>query len=256
MNQHLLDALKADVRYDGRKKDEWRKVEIETDVVANAEGSARVKFGDTEVIAGVKMSIGAPFADRPEDGVLMVGAELTPMASKLFESGPPSTEAIETSRVIDRGVRESHMIDLKSLCIEKGEKVWIVNVDIVPINHSGNLIDIGALAAIAAIKSAKIPEVVDGQPDYKHKGKKSLTVSEEPIAVTVLKIGDNLIVDPSEEEEKNLDARLTITLKTNGHMCSLQKGGNGSLSPKEIDDMVTLADKKVKELRKELAKVK
>ena len=256
MNKHLIEAIKNNIRYDGRKNDEWRKIIIETGVVANAEGSARVKFGDCEVIAGVKMSVGTPFGDRPDDGVLMVGAELTPMANKMFETGPPSIEAIEISRVIDRGVRESHAIDLKSLCIEKGEKVWIINVDMVPINHAGNLIDIGAIAAIAALKNAKIPELVDGQPDYKHQGKKSLSIKEEPIAVTVLRIGDELIVDPTVEEEKFLAARLTVTLKTNGNLCSLQKGGDRPLSPEDIDKMLTLATKKSKELRKELVKVK
>ena len=36
--------------------------------------------------------------------------ELLPMAFPTFESGPPSEQAIEYSRVVDRGIRESKML--------------------------------------------------------------------------------------------------------------------------------------------------
>ena len=80
----------------------------------------------------------------------MVNAELTPLSNPRFKFGPPTIESIEVSRVIDRGIREGHAIDTKALCVEHGEKVWIVNVDVNVINHDGNLIDIGGLAALAA----------------------------------------------------------------------------------------------------------
>ena len=146
-------------RMDGRKLDEFRKIEIETDVIHNAEGSARVKVGKSEVIAGIKMGTGEPFPDRADEGVLMTGAELSPLASAKFETGPPSEEAIELARVVDRGIRESHMIDLKKLCIKKGEKVWMVFVDMQIINHDGNLIDCASIAAVAALSNAKMPGV-------------------------------------------------------------------------------------------------
>ena len=111
-------------RVDGRKFDEYRKIEIETNVVKKAEGSAKVKIGNTQVLAGIKMDVGEPYLDSPESGVLTTAAELIPMASPDFESGPPQADAIELARVVDRGVRESEVVELDKLCIEPGENAY------------------------------------------------------------------------------------------------------------------------------------
>lgn len=254
MNQdyknHFNQALKKNVRLDGRKNDEFRKITIETGVITTAEGSARVTCGNTEVIAGVKMSLGTPYPDKPNEGVLMTGVELYPLSNPTFESGPPRENAIEIARVIDRGIRESGTIDTKSLCIEKGEKVWMISLDISPINMDGNLIDLGTLAGMAALKDAKFPELKDGVVDYKHKSKKSLPISKTPIEVTVLKIGDSFIVDPTFEEENMADARLTVAVLEDDDICALQKGGDTPLMQDDVFNMVDLAIKKSKELRK------
>ncbi|MBU1975313.1 MAG: RNA-binding protein, partial [Nanoarchaeota archaeon] len=120
IKEHIANALKSGIRLDGRKGDEFRKIEIQTDVIKTAAGSAHVKCGDTEVIAGVSLSVSTPFPDKPDDGVLMVGTELLPLSNPEFESGPPSIDSIEISRVIDRGVRESKGVDTSALCIKKG----------------------------------------------------------------------------------------------------------------------------------------
>ena len=74
-------------RADGRKFDEFRGIEIETGVVSKAEGSARVKIGNTQVIAGIKMDIGEPYSDSPESGVMTTAAELIPLAVIKFLDG-------------------------------------------------------------------------------------------------------------------------------------------------------------------------
>jgi exosome complex component RRP42 len=247
---HMNIALKKNIRADGRKLDEFRKITIETGVISTAEGSARVSFGDSQVIVGVKMSVGKPYPDSPEEGVLMTGAELYPMSNPKFEGGPPSEESVEIARVIDRGIRESGAIDNKKLCIEPGEKVWMVSLDIAPINLDGNLIDLGALAGIAAIKNAKFPELKDGVVDYKKVSKKGLPMTKTPVEITVAKIGDNFLVDLTDEEERFVDARLTVAVLEDGSLCAMQKGGDASLSQDEVMNMVELAIKKSKELRK------
>jgi len=235
---------------DGRKKDEFRKITIETGVISTAEGSARIKCGETELIVGVKMGVGDPYPDIPEEGVLMTGTELYPLSNPEFEGGPPRERAIETARVIDRGIRESGTIDTKKLCIKAGEQVWMVFLDLAPVNMDGNLIDIGCLAAMAALKNAKFPEFKDGKPDYKKLSKKSLPISKVPIEVTVAKIGDNFLVDLTDEEEKFVDARLTVAVLEDGNLCAMQKGGDSPLSEDDVFKMIDLAIKKSKELRK------
>ncbi|MBW2970573.1 exosome complex protein Rrp42 [Candidatus Woesearchaeota archaeon] len=250
LKQHMIESLDKGTRYDGRKLDEYREIKIETGLVKTAEGSARVCIGDTEVITGIKLEIDKPFSDRPEDGVIMVGAELLPLSSPDFESGPPSEQAIELARVVDRGIRESNAVDLKKLCITKGEKCWLVSVDIVSVNDAGNLWDAAALSAVAALQDTKFPEVEDGVINYKKLTNKTLKLSKVPISVTVTKIGKHLVIDPSIEEEGAIDARITVATIDDGKLCALQKGGDTALSVDEIREMIELGMKKTLELRK------
>lgn len=248
--QHIIKGLAKGIRLDGRKAEDYREVELEYGVSKTAEGSARVKIGDTEVIAGAKLLIGDPFPDTPDEGALMVNVELLPLSSPRFESGPPGIEAIELARVVDRGIRESKEVDIKKLCIKKGEKVWIISIDVCPINAAGNLLDASSLAAIAAIKDARFPEYDGEKIDYKKLTDKALPIKKFPIAVTILKIGDHYIVDPLPEEEECADARLTVTNTEENIICALQKGGDFPLTTEDVDKMVSLATENSINLRK------
>jgi len=249
---NILQYLNKGFRQDGRKLGEIRPIVVEKGAAHNAEGSARVKIGDTEVIAGVKMMIDKPYPDKPDEGSMMVGAELLPMANPEFESGPPGIWAIEIARVVDRGIRESGAIDTKSLCIEKGEKVWIVSIDICTLNDDGNLLDASALATIAALEDTKFPEFDGEKIDYKKKTDKKLKMNKVPISITVWKIGDHFIVDPTNDEEKYSDGRLTVASTEDGRLCAMQKGGEKPFTYEEIEKMVDFALEKAKEVRKTL----
>jgi len=252
LRKHLSDSLKKGVRKGGRKIDEFREVIIERGITKTAEGSAMVKIGETKVIAGVSLSIEKPYSDSPEDGTLMVGAELLPLSSPEFESGPPDIKAIELARVVDRGIREAKAIDTKKLCIEVGEKIWLVAVDVCTINDDGNLLDAAGIAALAAIQDTVFPSYDGTTLDYKTKTKDKLPLTKLPLPVTVYKVNDTLIVDPTREEEHVYDARLTVTTTEDGTICALQKGGEKPLTTDEIASMIELGLKKGKELRKVL----
>jgi len=245
---YMIKLLNQGARLDGRKFDECRKIKTEINISKNAEGSARVKIGNTEVLAGVKMEVGEPYPDNPDQGTIIVGAELLALSSKEFESGPPNAQSIELARVVDRGIRESKVLDFKKLCIEEGKKVWLVLIDIYTINDAGNLQDAAFLAAMLALMNSKTPDYDGEKIDYKKK-KDPLPLSNPLVECTIIKIGNNIILDPSLEEEQLADARLTIaTSKDNIH--AMQKGGNSTLSSKDIEEMLVLAKKKGEELRK------
>ncbi|MFC1728154.1 exosome complex protein Rrp42 [Nanoarchaeota archaeon] len=253
MSKEMIASLLAKgTRLDGRKPEDFREVSVEYGVSTGAEGSARVKIGETEVLAGVKLELGTPYSDTPDQGALMVGAEFLPMASPEFELGPPRINSIELARIVDRGIRESHTVDMKKLCIEKNEKVWMVIIDVCTINDAGNLMDAAALAAIAALKDTKFPEIDGDHVDYKKKTTKKLPLNEAPVAITVFKIGKDIFVDPTVEEGKEYDARVTSAITEDGNLCAMQKGGEATLSADEIVKMVDLAIKKSKELRAKL----
>jgi exosome complex component RRP42 len=250
--KHLLRSLESGVRYDGRKNHEYRDLKIEYGTCETAEGSSRVTLGNTVVIAGVKLSLEAPYSDTPEDGNLMIGAEFLPIANPAFEAGPPSMDSIEVARVTDRGIREGHAIDTKSLMYISGEKVWVVSIDICIINDDGNLFDASNLAALAAIQDTRYPVVKDKVIDYKHHTEDKLKLEHLPIGITVGKIGKHFLIDPIPAEQQVLDSRLTVTLLEDGTICALQKGGLESISIDDISKMVDLAMEKAKELRSKL----
>jgi len=253
IKDHIISFLEKGIREDRRGLLDYRKpITIEYGVSSkSAEGSARVKIGDTEVVAGVKLEVGKPFPDTPDEGVLIIGVELLPMSNPEFESGPPDIDAIELARIIDRGIRESEAIDFNKLCIKKGEKVWCVYLDIYPINDNGNLFDAGALAAIAALKDAKFPEY-DSKKDkinYEKRTNKGLSLIKYPIMITVLKIKNKFLVDPNIDEWSSIDARLSVTVTEDGKICAMQKGCDMQLSLDDIDKMIDLAIEKAKFLR-------
>lgn len=247
----ILNLASRGMRIDGRKPVDFREIKLERGIIENAEGSALVRMGSTEVMVGVKMEVGEPFPDSLDKGVLMVGAEFSPLASPSFERGPPQEDAVELARVIDRGIRESGAIDMEKLCIKEGEKVWMLFIDIHILNHEGNLIDAAGLASMAALLEARIPEYdeEEGKVNYDKKTKQ-LPVKFRPLPVTVVKIGDNLLIDPTLEEEAVAGAKLTVSTKDDGNICALQKGGTEPLTIEEIFGMFGLASKKIEELRK------
>ncbi len=254
MSKSYVEVLAdKDARIDGRKFDEVRKpIKIELGVSNKAEGSAKVTWGETEVFVGVKMAVGTPYPDSPEDGVLITGAELSPMADPEFLSGPPGPEAIELARVVDRGIRESGMIDTKKLCIKKGELVWTIFLDIYPLNNDGNLIDAASLAAVAALKSAVFPKLDGDKILYGEFTKTKVPLNVIPVTCTVVNIGGKSMVDPVLEEEKNFDARINVAVSEKGDVHAMQKGGNVGLDIDQVDEMIGLAVKKSAEIRKVL----
>ena len=138
LRDHLVELAKQDQRIDGRGQWQSRDIELQTNVLPNAEGSAIVTMGDTIVYAGVKFQIMTPYPDRPNQGGLMCSAEVRPVAGRNWEAGPPSPESIELGRVVDRGIRESGCIDVDNLCIIPGEKACLLYTSPSPRDQRGS----------------------------------------------------------------------------------------------------------------------
>ncbi len=252
------DYLSQEKRFDGRGLLDLRKIEIEIGISKNAEGSARVKLGNTEIIAGVKLDVAEPYTDHEDEGTLITTLELHPIASKEFEHGPPRINAIEMGRLVDRGIRESGFIDFKKLAIKKGEKVWGIFLDLYALNDDGNLLDAGVTAALAALLTAKLPKYDEkkGKVVYGELTNKGLPISKIlPITFTFYKIGNKIIIDPSKEEENSADARLTLGISEYNKKLvinSMQKGLETSFTKEELAGIFKAAEKKHAEVLKNL----
>jgi len=232
----ILELLDQGKRVDGRALDEPREISIETNAVPHANGSAKVRLGDTEVLCGVKIQPDRPFPDMGDKGIFICTAELLPLSHPTVETGPPQPHVIELARVVDRGIRESHMVDVSQLVIEKDKSVVGVFSDIVVIDYDGNLFDACSYAATAALLTSTTPKwtMVDDKVTLVDGEESPLPTTTIPVSVTMGKIGNHIIVDPNGDEWASMDARITITTNSDGNICALQKGGSDGFTQDEI----------------------
>src|SRR3989344_4685301 len=232
--EKIMELLKEDKRLDGRSLTEYRKIEIEKGISKNAESSARVRIGNTEVYAGVKTEIVEPYPDSPDEGTFMTTVEL--------------------ARIIDRGIRDSGFIDFKKLCIKPGEKVWQIFLDIITINDDGNLLDVAGLASLIAIGNAKLPKYNKKTYELEHElSNEEIPLNKEALSfkMTIHKIGNSIVADVNSEEEQISDYRLSIAIgdnKGNPRITAIQKGRSGTISDNDMQNILNLVEKKYKEV--------
>ncbi len=257
----ILDELKKDSikslissgkRAGDRDNVTYRDMVIKKNVLGYSEGSAVVRLGKSQVLCAVKIGMGTPFPDRQDEGMLATSAELMPMASYLFEPGPPSTEAVELARIVDRGIRAAEMIDMKKLYIDEG-KVLAIYIDLYVMDHDGNLIDAAGAAAMAALQCTKMPKIKNGEI-VKGEYKGQLELSKTVTTHTFAKIGDTLLLDPCLDEEKGMEARVTLEIMDNDSICAIQKWGTGSFTQEELEKVMDIAFKKSKDIKKRITK--
>ncbi len=246
----ILSLLAKGLRTSERDLVTPRIVKVKTGVIERAEGSAQVELGNTKVLVGVKTDVGAPFRDTPDEGVITVNAELVPLASPLFEPGPPDENAIELARVIDRSIRETNAVDRKSLAIIPGSKVWVIHVDIYVLDHDGNLFDASMLATMAALMNTMLPdyEELETGEIILDRGKKTtpLKINKKVLTVNIAKIGDYLVVDPDLDEETVADTRIVVAYDEEGNIVGIQKSGPGAMSREEVLKAVDIGREAVK----------
>ncbi len=237
-------------RLDGRSMDEYREVELETDYIpTTAQGSAKVSIGDTQVIAGLSVEVEEPYPDQPNKGSIAVNAELAPMADREFESGPPGEKGTELARVVDRGIRESEAVNFEELCLEKGEKVYVIFIDLHILNNDGNLLDASALAALAALQTGYLP-AYDEEEGLDHDADGSgIPMTKEPVMVTGRKIEDQIFWDATSEEEEAQAARLSVTATAEERIVSMQKGGREEMTHSEIREIMDQAEAQTDKIR-------
>jgi len=252
----ILDLLQEGKRIDGRALDEIRPLSIDTNVVPNANGSARVRLGDTEIVSGVKVQPDRPFPDMGDKGIFMCTAEILPLAHPSAETGPPQPDVIELARVVDRGIRESGMIDLSQFVLVKDKSVIGLFADSVVTDHDGNLFDACSYAAVAAIITSTIPkwEMKDDKPVLIENQESDAPITTIPISVTMGRIGEFIIVDPNIDEWGCLDARITITTNSDGNIVALQKGGSDGFTLEQLvkcSELSITIGKKIREVVKQ-----
>lgn len=256
--EKILELLRTGKRIDGRSLDEQRPLTIETGVIPKANGSARIKLGDTEVITGVKIQPDKPFPDLGDKGILICTAEILPLADPNVEPGPPNEEVIELARVVDRGIRETEMIDLHQLVLIEDKSVIGMFIDSSVIDSGGNLFDACSYASVAGILSCTVPkyEIKDEAPVLVEGVTSKPPIKTLPVSVTMARIGDYIIVDPTKDEESCMDARITITTNSDGNICAVQKGGSDGFTAEQLVHCSEISLSVGRKIRKQFEQLK
>lgn len=248
--QQMWESISKGKRLDGRDLDQIRPIEIEVGLIKKANGSARVKLGNTEVVAGVKVETGEPFEGLENKGALILSAEVLPTASPYIEPGPPDEETVELARVVDRGIRESEMLDLTKLVLISGEIVYVIFVDCSVINADGNLFDATSYAVVSALLNSKLPVFEIRDRKVVDTGEKqNPPITTLPVSITAVRIGDSIILDPTAEEEACMDSRITITTNSDHNFAAIQKGSTGAFTVEQLKRAAATARIKGEEVR-------
>ena len=256
--KEIVDLLDQGKRIDGRAFDQSRPLSIETGVIPKANGSARVRLGDTEIVTGIKIQPDKPFPDLGDKGIFICTAEILPLAHPDAEPGPPGEDVIELARVVDRGIRESGMIDMSKLVLEKDKSVIGIFADNSVVDHNGNLFDACSYATTAAILSCKIPkwEIKNAVPVLVEDHESSPPITTIPVSITMGRIGEHILVDPNAEEWECIDARITITTNSDGNICALQKGGKNGFTVDQLSKCADIAISAATKIRERLKQTK
>jgi exosome complex component RRP42 len=145
------------------------------------------------------------------------------------------------------------MIDLDKLVLIPGKTVYVIFVDCSIINTDGNLFDAASYAVVAALLSTKLPIFEIRDEKVVDTGKKQEPpISTIPVSITSIRIGNNIIIDPTAEEEACMESRITITTNSNNEYAAIQKGSTGYFTLEQIKFAAQTARVKAETLRTKL----
>lgn len=154
--QFLCNCIVSNRRLDGRKREEFRDLSIGFGL---DHGCVMVSLGDTKVLTSVSCVIIEPSINKAYEGIVRLNLDLSPMASPFYESNKLSDECVEITRMLERSILLSKCVDLESLCLIAGEKVWEIRVDLIVLNADGNLAECTSIALTTALLHFKRPHV-------------------------------------------------------------------------------------------------
>lgn len=253
--QFIRGGIAQDLRTDGRQRLDFRPISVETGVIPQANGSARVKLGATEVIASVKAELGKPSSLQPDKGKVAIFVDCSPTAAPMFEGRGGEELSMDLSGALQRCLLGGKSgagagIDLSALVIVEGKVCWDLYIDGLVVSSDGNLLDALAAAIKVALSDTGIPKVSvdlaasqDDQPEIDVSDEEFLQfdTSGIPVIITLTKVGRHYIADATSEEESQMSSAVSVSVNRKGKICGITKRGGAGLDPSVILDMISVA---------------
>ncbi|XP_066147804.1 exosome complex component RRP42 [Euwallacea fornicatus] len=247
----ILHGVAENFRIDGRDREGYRPMEIETDIVQHAFGSARLRLANTDVLVAVKIEVDTPLPEKPFEGKIEFFVDCSANATPDFEGRGGEDLAVELSNILSSAYGSYKTLDLRKLCILKGKKCWKLLVDILILECGGNLFDAVSLAVKAALYNTQVPKIqavnVDGDNVEIEVSDnvfdcESLDITNAPVLVTVCKIGECCIVDPSLGEEQCTVGSVVVSVSGDS-FSTITSIGTGSLHEETLFECLDLGQK-------------
>ncbi|KAG9355696.1 hypothetical protein JZ751_000534 [Albula glossodonta] len=234
---YIMHGVRDDLRVDGRGCEDYRHMEIETDVVSNTDGSAKVTLGHTVVLVGIKAEIGKPKPMVTDEGYLEFFVDCSANATPEFEGRGGEELGTELSNTLYKVFNNRNSIDLRGLCISPGEHCWVLYVDVLLLQCDGNLFDAISVAIKAALFNTRIPKVHISEDE---EGGKEIELSDDPYDCMRLNVENVPCI---------------VTLCKRGTVTCVRKVGGGSLDPESIFEMTETGKRVGKALHAPLMEV-
>lgn len=248
------ELVKSKLRIDGRKCNQHRSLSISFGVDF---GCCLVSLGNTKVLVQVTTTIDEPRVTRPSEGVLNFRVDCSMLGSSGADTGRSSEEHVELSRLLHKNIKDSTCLDLESLCIIGGEKVWHLMIDVTVLNHEGNLIEVASIATLAALNHHRMPDVTieHGKliihPLHQREPQR-LIIKHSPFLMksVFFKEGQEACNDPIEDEEKFCDGYLIVGSNEFKEITCMHISGKSLISKEQIIKQCNYAIKFTKMLNR------
>ena len=228
------------VRNDGRTPGQIRPVTLALDVLKWAEGSCRIRMGDTEVLCAATIEDRVPPHLRGK-GTGWVTAEYSMLPRATAErsqresaKGRIGGRTHEIQRLIGRSLRG--VVDLSRL----GERTVTIDCDVLQADGGTRTASITG-AYVAACDAVRF--LMD-------QGRLTDTPITQPVAaISVGMLGDLALLDLEYTEDSACDTDMNVVMTAAGHFVEVQGTAEGApFTRDQMDRLLALAEKGIREL--------
>lgn len=223
-------------RPDGRKPNQLRPIKVIKNYMKNAEGSCLIAFGDTQVICTASVEEGVPpFLKGSGKGWVTAEYGMLPRScGSRIKREKTSGRTEEIQRLVGRSLRA--VVDMDKL----GERTIRIDCDVLQGDGGTRTASItgGFIALASAIEWMRKKGLIE-----------TLPIRDFVAAISVGVYQGTPVLDLNYAEDSKADVDMNVVMVGRGSFVELQgTGEGGTFSEKDMNALVVLAKKGIKEL--------
>jgi exosome complex component RRP45 len=179
----------------------------------------------------VSGELGKPAPERPAEGILQIYVEWSKLSSCTFDEDALVESQSLLQGLLERGIRESDALDLETLCVQVGDRVWHIRCDIRVLSDNGNVLDCAVMALLCALGDYVRPAVtLQGEHEIlmhelSDREPVPLVLHRHPVCFSFGVMSESvLVLDPTLSEEMCCSGHLSIWV-AGQDVCGIYKSG-------------------------------